>query len=35
MTDYGKLLYVIYTLFVLAVLFAGMWREAGREVDGE
>ena len=35
MTDTGKVIYAIYTLFVLVILFARMWREAGREVDGE
>lgn len=33
MTEYGKMLYVIATVIVLGVMFAAMWREAGRGSD--
>lgn len=39
MTEYGQWVYGIATVIVIGVMFAAMWREAGRnaesEVDGE
>lgn len=35
MTEIEKWIYAGYTVFIIALILAGMWREAGREVAGE
>lgn len=35
MTEYGKLIYVIFTGIILVGLFAAMWRGAGEQLRKE